>query len=212
MPNVYVQAAIVAAVGLGLAVWDSSRRPVSLPAPAEVKEPSARRSGPTPTPPNDAAGSPDAAPDPDRVAAPTNTPPATTAGATVIPGLDPAALGVNISLNEAWTLNENAQAVFLDVRAADVFAAGHIREARNLPFTDLTNATANGLAFLRAYPDRTQHFVIYCGGGDCHDSENVRTILVTQGFSNLHIFREGYPGWTGAGLPTERGADRGFAE
>lgn len=52
-----------------------------------------------------------------------------------------------------------------------------------------------------------QMVVIYCGGGDCDESENVRTLLVDSfGMTNVWIFEAGYPAWESAGLPTIEGS------
>lgn len=54
---------------------------------------------------------------------------------------------------------------------------------------------------------RDQWVIIYCGGGDCDESENLRTLLVNSfGLENVWIFEAGYPAWEDAGLPTAQGS------
>ena len=43
--------------------------------------------------------------------------------------------------------------------------------------------------------------IVYCSGGDCHDSRLVANALLTLGFSNVSVFTDGWEAWSAAGLP-----------
>ena len=83
--------------------------------------------------------------------------------------------------------------LILDARSADAYAAGHIRGAVNLPFTDFT---AEGLA--RVIGNRDRPILIYCNNNFANDRPpvmkkavelalNIQTFinLVGYGYSNV---------------------------
>ena len=79
----------------------------------------------------------------------------------------------------------------LDARSADAYAAGHIRGAVNLPFTDFT---AESLA--RAIGDKDRSILIYCNNNFANDRAPVirkaaQLALNIQTFINLVGY--GYP-------------------
>jgi 3-mercaptopyruvate sulfurtransferase SseA len=62
-----------------------------------------------------------------------------------------------LSWDEFETAGRQPRTLILDARSADAFAAGHIKGAVNLPFTDFT---ATRLA--RVIGDRDRQILIYC--------------------------------------------------
>lgn len=114
-------------------------------------------------------------------------------------------LGQYITLDQARTLWEHGLAQFIDARRADEYAAGHIPRALlcdpSVMYTSPPEFLVMGL-----FDPATTTMVIYCEGGSCDASENVGRFLQQAGFTNVHIFQDGFPAWTGADLPVETGA------
>lgn len=79
------------------------------------------------------------------------------------------------------------KAQIIDVREKDVFDAGHILGARNIPYTVLKNS----LGSIR----KDQPVYIY----DQRKSLSIRTAnkLRKEGFKELYILKGGYDGWSG---------------
>ena len=50
--------------------------------------------------------------------------------------------------------------------------------------------------------------IVYCSGGECHDSRLVANALLTLGFGDVRVFAGGWEEWQAAGLPTSTGAAR----
>ena len=107
----------------------------------------------------------------------------------------------------------------LDARSADAFAAGHIKGAVNLPFTDFTAAS-----LARVIGENGRPILIYCnnnfleqrgaGGdqGECALALNIQTFinLVGYGYPNVHElnevvdFNDPKIGWVKAGPASAR--------
>ncbi|MBL0211342.1 MAG: rhodanese-like domain-containing protein [Holophagaceae bacterium] len=108
-----------------------------------------------------------------------------------------------ISGDEAVWLHAHG-ALFLDARRTAMYEAGHIPGSKNV------SAWEDGLAekvdqlslFTR---DLKMPVVVYCSGGDCHDSHLVAQKLWLAGFRNLRIYTDGYPDWEARNLPLAKG-------
>jgi rhodanese-related sulfurtransferase len=85
--------------------------------------------------------------------------------------------------------------VLLDVRPALEYRQGHVVGARSLPVEQLE-------ARLREL-DPTRAIVAYCRGPYCLFADEAVALLRANGFS-ARRYREGYPEWAAAGLPTTR--------
>lgn len=108
-----------------------------------------------------------------------------------------------IHTDEAEWLWKNG-ALFLDARRTSVYNEGHIAGARNFAVWEadvddkIKQMAAEGL-------DGNMPVVIYCSGGECEDSHMLAQKLWGMFFNNLRVYHEGYPGWTAAGNPVNRG-------
>lgn len=203
--KVYVQAGVIAAVGVAIAVVDSTRRPVKTPEPMASLDRSGGVKGATNG--TSSQGEPKAAPgeEPKAAPVPEQAAPEKAGGGGVsvkVPVADPSALPVKIGVGEALSMLEDHQAVFIDGRKADVFAAGHIPGAFHMQFVDITDGNAPWQEFFRTM-NRDDWFVVYCDGGDCHESEHIRKALTNYGFSKVLILEVGFPGWKSAGLSVD---------
>jgi rhodanese-related sulfurtransferase len=103
------------------------------------------------------------------------------------------------SLAQAIALH-NGGALFLDARASEEFAEGHIPGARNLPFYELESHEKAALDGVKP-GDR---IVIYCEGIGCELSLFLGRELRARGFTDLMIFYGGFPEWKNAGLGVEK--------
>ncbi len=200
--KVYVPVLLLAGAGIAIAVIDMRSRPVK---PESLNPPVTT---PVKTPPkggNDASkGVGDAPQTP--VKAPVETPgvkAAPAAGVKPIENLDVATLDVKISIAQALTLQSRG-VVFIDGRKPEPFAAGHLEGALHISTDDLSaNAPAWKDFYLSANLD--EPVVVYCDGGDCHESEQLRAMMMQARFKHVFIMEDGYPGWAAAGLPVVKG-------
>jgi protein-disulfide isomerase/rhodanese-related sulfurtransferase len=93
------------------------------------------------------------------------------------------------------------KALFVDVRSASEFGAGHIPHAVNVPANEIEP---------RSSTLPKDNIIIYESGenpGDvCGMSRNVARYLLTHGFTPEHVkvYYDGLAGWEKAGLPVER--------
>jgi 3-mercaptopyruvate sulfurtransferase SseA len=47
--------------------------------------------------------------------------------------------------------------------------------------------------------------IVYCGGGDCHDSRLVANALLTLGYGDVTVFTGGWEVWSASKLPISTG-------
>ncbi len=110
-----------------------------------------------------------------------------------------------ITLDQARMLFENGLADFIDARPKADYVNGHILGAYNVPPASFNEGTPAVIDFF----DEDRRVVVYCIGGDCHDSHVVveQMMLIRPELVLLHVFTDGYTAWTKAGLPTDTGPD-----
>ncbi len=117
----------------------------------------------------------------------------------------------HITLDQAYALyqsdprGEGGRVVFIDARSMDKYVEGHV--AGSYPM-GLESFQGGGdppqLEWLRnSVPDAV--FVVYCLGGDCHESEEVALLMNNSGLSKTYIMHDGIPAWQAAGYPVETG-------
>jgi rhodanese-related sulfurtransferase len=125
------------------------------------------------------------------------------------------------------TLKTNPEAVYLDVRTAEEFEAGHPAGARNVPVVLLDPATGQPrqnpefAAAVGRVVSRTAKLLVGCQSGP--RSQRACELLAEAGFTDLTNVRGGFggardgmgrvvvPGWCDAGLPVETGRGPGSA-
>lgn len=136
--------------------------------------------------------------------APTPSPSTDPAPAPIQPEQAAAPLDVRITLAQAKALYDSLAADFIDAREPHEFAPGHIPGAYNLTQAHFAGSkTPEALEIL----DPSRPVVIYCGGGECHASENVAILLQQAGFTSIHIMIDGFPAWVAAGYESEAAFD-----
>ena len=99
----------------------------------------------------------------------------------------------------AKEIYESGKAVFVDARAKEVYEDGRIKGAVSLPinlYDDLIDD------FMQKYPFTTL-VVTYCSGRECDDSHKLAQDLLEEGYTEVKVFIDGYPGWVEQGYPIE---------
>jgi len=84
----------------------------------------------------------------------------------------------------------------VDVRSAEEFAAGHLRDAKHIPLADL----GNRIGELDKSKNRT--VVVVCQSGARGDKAARQ--LQAAGFEDVHSLEGGLAAWTAAGLPVTK--------
>ena len=99
------------------------------------------------------------------------------------------------TLQATQLINRN-NAVLLDVRAANEFAAGHLPNAVNIPLAELGNRGSE-LAKLTSRP-----VIAYCDRGQ--RSRAAGSALAKLGFTDIYQLTGGIKAWKDAGLPVQK--------
>ena len=97
---------------------------------------------------------------------------------------------------EAVQLINRRDAIVLDVRDKADYAAGHIPNARNIPFSELSGRMRELEKF------KTRPIVVNCRSGT--RSAKVCGALKNRGFNEVFALRGGLSGWVEASLPVEK--------
>jgi rhodanese-related sulfurtransferase len=105
-----------------------------------------------------------------------------------------------INLKQAEALSQSGQALLLDARSPDKYAAGHIPGALNLPYDEFDSYLESLLDDLGSFPA----LVTYCDGADCHSSIELAIQLCDAQLGPVKIFFGGAAEWQAAELPLER--------
>ena len=103
------------------------------------------------------------------------------------------AAGSAISVNQATRMQNDSDALFLDVRDGAAFKAGHLIDARNIPLKTLTGKVSE----LAKYKDKP--IIAYCESGI--QSGKACNLLRKEGFTELYSLQGGLTAWEKASLP-----------
>ncbi len=105
-----------------------------------------------------------------------------------------------LTADEARARFGAGQTIFLDVRRARLFAAGHVAGALNLPAEEFTKRFPEFAPML----PRETGIVIYCDSKRCELSRQVADRLGQLGYRSVKIFYHGWEEWKKRGWPTEQ--------
>ncbi|OZI41915.1 rhodanese-like domain-containing protein [Bordetella genomosp. 4] len=108
-----------------------------------------------------------------------------------VPALRKGRGGKGLSTAEAIQLINQRQGVWVDVRPAEQFRAGHIAQARSLPAAEVEQKAS-------ALP-KNKPLLLVCETG--RDSNRIAARLRTQGFAEVSVLEGGMRAWSSAGLP-----------
>ena len=96
-------------------------------------------------------------------------------------------------LQATQLINRGKTTAVIDVRGADAFAAGHLRDARPIPLADL--ATRVGEL------DKAKIKTVIVIDQDGKQADKAARLLKTAGFEDIYGLEGGVAAWTAAGLP-----------
>jgi rhodanese-related sulfurtransferase len=115
-------------------------------------------------------------------------------GALLLPNLQRG--GARVSLLQATQLINQGKGVFLDVRDPAQFAAGHVRDARNIPQKELKSRISE----LDKFKSKT--VIVVCSSG----AQSARAVsqLKSAGFGEVYSLEGGLAAWQAQGLPTAK--------
>ena len=111
-----------------------------------------------------------------------------------------------VGLDEFRSAVEGKSALILDARPSLFFEQGHVPGALNLARVDFAQDYRHLSLPLKAATDKP--IIVYCAGGECHDSRLVANALLSLGFSNVSVFTGGWDAWSAAGMPASTGSVR----
>lgn len=124
-----------------------------------------------------------------------------------VPQPPPVNMGrAEIDTATAYAHWQTRNALFVDARTADEYAAGHIPGAVNITPDQLRGGrTPEVLPQIMMM--REKQVVVYCGGGSCDASKEVAQELFGRSFLYMAVYTDGMKGWrTYPGLPISTGA------
>ncbi len=104
-----------------------------------------------------------------------------------------------LSLEEAWALCMEQNAVFLDARAPEDYARGHIQCAQNVPWQSFESY----IDFIWDTIPEDAWIVTYCDGEHCTFGEDLARELRAMGYNKVKVLVNGWTRWREAGLPVD---------
>ena len=93
-----------------------------------------------------------------------------------------------VTLREVVIHFDQGNAFFIDARKPELYAEGHIYGAINMPNSDL-------MGFVQQVIDLVppeELVIVYCGGGDCEASHDVKEFLQAYEYNNMKIYTNGW--------------------
>jgi len=94
----------------------------------------------------------------------------------------------DITLDEFRGHVRNNTAVIVDAREPEDFAESHVRGALNIP----AQQKEAYLGKISRNVGTGQFIIIYCGGPQCSAGDSVYDYAISQGYTNMRVFK---PGW-----------------
>jgi len=104
-----------------------------------------------------------------------------------------------VDIQSAMASYQSRKALFVDARSSEEFKSGHIRGAVNLPESEFHNRIEE---FIQELEPNTG-IIVYCGGIECSQAEDLAEKLAQTGFINVSYFPGGYGQWCEYELPVE---------
>jgi rhodanese-related sulfurtransferase len=104
--------------------------------------------------------------------------------------------GSKVSILQATQMINQGKSVILDVREPAEFAAGHIRESKNIPLKELPKRVGELEKF------KSKSVIVVCASG--LQSSKAASQLKNAGFQNVFSLTGGLAAWRAQGLPTPK--------
>lgn len=121
-----------------------------------------------------------------------------------LPAKDPGVPYVEVVTAQSQALHAKG-ALFLDARLSKQYEEGHVPGAVSVAVWEAGLEEKVQEMPFRVEGNLGRAVVVYCNGGDCEDSHTLAEKLSNAGFTNVHVDKDGYPGWVKAGHPTATG-------
>ena len=117
--------------------------------------------------------------------------------------------GAKLVSSDEVAKEQSSGALVVDARIASEYADGHIKGAINIPYREKSDKSVDfdarqdefNLSKLPA--DKRAAIILYCNGPECWKSFKASTAAIKNGYTNIHWYRDGFPGWKSKGLPVE---------
>lgn len=116
-------------------------------------------------------------------------------GALLFPALMPRGRQAT-PLQATQMINRGKSTAVIDVRSADEFAAGHLRDAKNMPLADLANRIKE------LDKNKVKTVILVCQSGARADKAARQ--LKSAGFEDIYTLEGGVNAWSAAGLPLSK--------
>ena len=116
-------------------------------------------------------------------------------GALLVMGLAPRGRQAS-TLQATQMINRGRSTAVIDVRSADEFAGGHLRDAKNIPLADLSKRIGE------LDKSKTKTVILVCQTGARADKAARQ--LKAAGFDDTYTLEGGIAAWTAAGLPVTK--------
>lgn len=104
--------------------------------------------------------------------------------------------GSKVSILQATQMINQGKTVILDVREPAEFAAGHIRESKNIPLKELPKRVGELDKF------KSKSVIVICASG--LQSSKAASQLKNAGFQSVVSLTGGLAAWRAQGLPTPK--------
>lgn len=104
--------------------------------------------------------------------------------------------GNRVSLLRATQLINQGKTVVVDVRTPEEFAAGHLRDAKNIPRKELPQRAGE------IDKNKTKSVIVVCRSGT--EAARAAAQLNKAGFTDVYCLDGGIDAWQANGLPTTR--------
>lgn len=105
-----------------------------------------------------------------------------------------------ISLEEACSLRQKNEAIFLDARDPGSFDEGHFPGALNIPFGEVEGWVES----VRDMANTGMKIISYCDGRDCLLGAELARALQKKGVPSVKVLVNGWSRWRTAGCPIEK--------
>lgn len=102
-------------------------------------------------------------------------------------------------------------AILIDARSNGQYESGHIPGAISVPYQEHSAPDVNfdpnkdHFDFLQAEPNRSKTYIFACNGVECWKSYKAATFALRHGYAHVLWFRGGFPAWTDAQFPVDKG-------
>jgi rhodanese-related sulfurtransferase len=100
----------------------------------------------------------------------------------------------------------------IDTRNSEEFKAGHLPGAKLVPYIEKSakdpdfNAKEDQFDLSQLPTDKTSLLVFSCNGPECWKSFKASHAAIKAGYTRVHWFRDGFPGWRDAGMQVATGS------